>query len=348
MSNPGSISKSSPHSSTRPASTGSSPGRPHPPSSGIPSSADIAKDFLPRPACPLCGQTDPKAFALVHDFQIIPVRRCLKCGMMHSAVIMSEAATQRYYREVFGSSFHQRGQEINASVNMAALARMLPILDVRTFLDVGCGYGYLLKQLAARSIQAMGVEISASESKFAREQLKVDVKTGTLAQAAMPAGWFDVAACFEVIEHIPEPIPFIRELASHVRPGGWVVINTDNFESPIVKAMGAAFPKWIPHTHVCHFGPDTLRRAMHDAGVHHIATWSYTPWENAIRAKLKANKPAPDARTAWNFQTHLAEEMKRDYPMFHIRHALAKIYSGRISLKQNDLGSMIFVVGRVR
>jgi hypothetical protein len=34
---------------------------------------------------------------------------------------------------------------------------------------------------------------------------------------------------------------------------------TDNFESNAVRKLKGGFPMWIPHTHVSHFGPKSLR-----------------------------------------------------------------------------------------
>ena len=60
-------------------------------------------------------------------------------------------------------------------------------------------------------------------------------------------GSFDLVTAFEVIEHVAYPRTFVEELEEYVKPGGQLLIMTDNFESKVVKDLGElAFPKWIP------------------------------------------------------------------------------------------------------
>ena len=305
-------------------------------------------DFIDRGPCPLCGSVGDASFETVYDFDVVPVRRCRDCGLVHSARIMSDAGTAKYYQDVFGSEFHKRGQMINADVNMLALKKMLPMREVATFLDVGCGYGFLPWLLKSIGVKPMGVEISRGEAQHARDYLTIDVRTGTLENAGMPTNWFDAAACFEVIEHIPKPVQFLKKLAEHIRPGGYVIIGTDNFESPIVQRMGARYPKWIPHTHVNHFGPETLTETIKRAGLKVESIWSYTPLENSIRSRLPKYRKPIAAKLAWNFTKHIKEEMGRGYPLFWLRSELAKIWSGKITLGKNGKGSMMFAVARPR
>ncbi len=319
--------------------------------------------FIDRGPCPLCGGG---AFVLVHDFDQIPVRRCasLGCGFLHSGKVMSAEGTRRYYQETFGSEFHRVGQAINAAVNVLALRRLVPEVCAREadgatangpaaeptarVLDVGTGYGYLLRELRARGIEGVGVEVSTSESAYGRAHLGVDIRTGLLEEAGLPEHSFEVAMCFEVIEHVLEPVAFVRSLARHVKRGGWVIVHTDNFAAEAVRRMGARFPKWIPHTHVCHFEPATLRRCFALAGLSVERELSVTPWENAVRGVVGAARGWSRARAAdvWRLEPHLAREMARGYPRAGLRAALAQAWF-RARARADAGGSMMYMAARV-
>ena len=309
-------------------------------------------DFEDRARCPLCGAAGPDDFAVVHDFEFIPVRRCTKCGMMHSTRVLTAAATRRYYAEVFGSEFHQRGQEINAAVNLAQLGGLLAsaqrsMADIRRVVDVGCGYGYFLRGLKGKlggGAALVGIEVSQSESDFARDQLGLDVKTGMLGEVDAGSGTADLVTSYEVIEHVVEPSGFVRQMADLLKPGGVMIIGTDNFAAPIVARLGAGYPKWIPHTHVSHFEPETLKAAIRSAGCEPIELTSYTPWETQLRAAVQGRKPARPAREAWRFADHLATEMTRGYPLFFPRKVAAAWWSGRMAVKRGGAGTMMTVV----
>ena len=69
-----------------------------------------------------------------------------------------------------------------------------------------------------------------------------------------------------------------------------MIIMTDNFESRAAKSLGAKFPKWIPHSHISHFSPNTLQACIESVKGLSVSRWlSYTPWElSAFLKRLKA------------------------------------------------------------
>lgn len=300
-----------------------------------------------RGPCPMCGGS---AFVLVHDFDQIPIRRCMNaaCGLLHSGRSMTPEGKLKYYSEGFGSEFHRAGQVINSAVVALAMQRLLDLRGVKTFLDVGTGYGYLVRELKSRGVAATGVEVSTQEVAYAKEHLGLTIISGLLDDAGLRPESFDAAGSFEVIEHLLDPVPFVASIARHVKPGGWVVIGTDNFASPIVDAFGARFPKWIPHTHVCHFEPATLKRCIERVpGLRVEGVLSYTQWENALRAPMARVRgwSASKAQDVWRLESHMEREMRRGYPMPGLRKAIALSWF-RLSAGTNDRGSMMFMLAR--
>jgi len=268
---------------------------------------------------------------------------------MYSARILAPASLEQFYAEDVDSTRHRMGQVVNARSNAEALSRLLNLRDVHRVLDIGAGYGYLLHELRTRAdIQGVGVEPSHSGARHAREKLGVDVYCCMLADAPLEPETFNAVVSFEVIEHVPDPVQFVREAAAFLRPGGHLVLLTDNFESEVVNAFGPAFPKWIPHVHINHFGPRTLRAVVEQVeDLEPIRMASYTPWELAVRAPLVRARPRPAAQQCFDLEGALAHENQGTYRLFRLRHAVNRFWF-RLSWRPHGGGALMYLVCRKR
>jgi SAM-dependent methyltransferase len=76
----------------------------------------------------------------------------------------TEKDNEYVQRKEFGSERHRQGQLINAKTNARVIGRLLDTRSFRTFLDVGAGYGFLLKELQSFGLQGIGVELSEQEA----------------------------------------------------------------------------------------------------------------------------------------------------------------------------------------
>lgn len=309
-----------------------------------PTATHTAHALIDRGPCPLCRFTD----ATVHvAFRDIPVMKCRSCGFIYSGKILPDEALSEYYKRSFGSRRHREGQVVNASVNILALPRVLEMSKVRTFLDVGTGYGFLLPKLRDRyGVSCTGMEISTQEADYARSVLRLNVVSRMLHESGLPENAFDVAACFEVIEHVADPVPFVRHMARHVKPGGHVLLMTDNFESSVVKRSGPRFTKWIPHSHVSGFAPATIERCIAEAGGLEVdGRCSFTPWELIAQSYRHALKGKADPADCFDLSQTLNTEMGGRLRLFRLRLALNRLWF-RLAARRDLRGQLMFVAAR--
>jgi O-antigen biosynthesis protein len=98
-------------------------------------------------------------------------------------------------------------------------------------LDVGCDTGYLGEQLAAFGNVCWGFEINAASAEVARTRYE-RVEVGDLETVDLSATFdhhkFDVIVFADVLEHLRDPLPLLRQARAMVAPGGSVIISVPN------------------------------------------------------------------------------------------------------------------------
>ncbi len=140
-------------------------------------------------------------------------------------------------------------------------------------LDVGCGSGEALNELADLGWETWGVEIDPKATARAAH-CGHRVWTGSLEDCDVPESSVDVVRMVHVLEHVPSPTETLTAIRRVLRPGGRLIIEVPN----IAHVLSAAFRdnSWsvdLPR-HFYHFSPETLRKVVQFVGlqVQHVET----------------------------------------------------------------------------
>jgi 2-polyprenyl-3-methyl-5-hydroxy-6-metoxy-1,4-benzoquinol methylase len=95
-------------------------------------------------------------------------------------------------------------------------------------LEVGCGTGWLSQRLLGLG-PTTAIDLSPRAIEIARRRgLDVEFIAGDFYKHEFPPGHFDVGVCIEVVSTVPEQPPFIAKLAAAIKPGGYLVLTSQN------------------------------------------------------------------------------------------------------------------------
>ncbi len=199
--------------------------------------ADRAPPYVT--ACPVGCATPLAVTTLV--LREGPLRRCAECGQLVSNV--DEAAYWRSMQQFDQHGFNQPPPDETARRFRLAGRRLdtisalldRPPAQVRV-LDVGCSRGNFLAAGNRLGYRMEGVEPAANIAAAARADGHT-VHTGLLADVNFDAASFEAITLFEVIEHLKEPLPLLRECHRVLKPGGILLLSTGNTASWTVDAM---------------------------------------------------------------------------------------------------------------
>ena len=99
------------------------------------------------------------------------------------------------------------------------------------YLDVGCNYGFSLDFARWRyGWEVTGVEPSLAGVRGA-EELGLDIRNEYLGAGSEIGGPFDVMLCSEVLEHVPDPRAFLRELYLRLDDDGVLILTTPDADA---------------------------------------------------------------------------------------------------------------------
>ncbi len=175
----------------------------------------------------------------------------------------------------------------------------LPALAGGEVLDVGCGGGVFLDRARSLGWRVLGVEPDPRAVDVARRVRGLEVRQGTLEEQGFADGRFDAVTSSHVIEHVHDPLAFLRECGRIAKSGGRVVAITPNIESLGRRRLGPAWIGLDPPRHLHLFSCATLRRLAERAGLRVLAARSSV--RNAefawlLGRKLLAAWPSPGQR----------------------------------------------------
>lgn len=122
-------------------------------------------------------------------------------------------------------------------------------------LDAGCGTGWTCKNLLKHG-SVIGTDLA--DEILARAKLRVpeaDFVAGDFMQLDLGHD-FDVVVCLEVLSHVADQAAFVRKLASHLKPGGELLMATQN--GPVLRRV-----PWIDPPPPGHLRRWVDRRELH-------------------------------------------------------------------------------------
>lgn len=228
-----------------------------------------AADTEPTECC-LCGVPG----RLVHRRPPFEVVRCPVCELVFVSPRLAPAALQRLYDEPAYFDAGVYGDRARWSPAMAlqrtwARGRLTRLTRLRpppaTMLEIGSGYGLFLAAAREAGYGVRGVELSRTGVRVAREELGLDVFCGQL--AAAPVEPADVICFWDTLEHVPDPLEFLRQVRARLAPGGVVALSVPYISSVPARLLGARWWTLKPEQHIWHFTPRTLTLAAARAGL---------------------------------------------------------------------------------
>jgi ubiquinone/menaquinone biosynthesis C-methylase UbiE len=182
----------------------------------------------------------------------------------------------------------QRG---NLETNLAFVAQTALLKPGNRILEIGCGIGTVVHELATQGYDIRGTDISQVAIEYGRSKygdIRLDVQPAE--GLAFGDASFDVVLSFDLFEHIARIDLHVSEVGRVLKTGGYYLFQTPNkysdmiFETLALRSL--AWRRAHPSLHT----PGQLRRRLAKHGFE-VRFVKMNPMNEYMRSKLKKLGP---------------------------------------------------------
>ena len=211
--------------------------------------------------CPICSQPG-RSWGVKNDYAL---ERCPRCLHLYATRTPTACELTRLYDQY---SYREHGLHAVSPFILARLRELLaPLLRPgrNRLLDVGFGAGALLMAAAELGFEAQGIETSPLAVEQARAR-GFRVEQADFLQMPWEADSFDVVCMVELLEHVPDPIAFLRKARRVLSPGGRLFLTTPNGAGLSARVLHEQWSVVAPPEHLQLFSARSIGRALQAAG----------------------------------------------------------------------------------
>jgi SAM-dependent methyltransferase len=252
--------------------------------------------------CPVCGSSEFREEIAFSPFSVLA---CKACQFFYlSPRLKEETVTKIYQDDNYYNDSSNAGYSDYLEQELALRATYRRFLNYLRrnnlsdgdLLEIGCGFGYLLDEAGPYFDKKMGTDFSPGACDAA-SRVADRVFLGGLDQVSSDVS-VDVVVALNVLEHTYQPVKFLEEAKSLLKPKGKIIIAVPNMDSFIRKLMGRNWPSYKIPEHTLYFNQSSLDKIMRIAGFSNVKK---IPFLHAFPLTLIAGK----------FKIDLPESLRR-------------------------------------
>lgn len=214
--------------------------------------------------CPVCAGSFQDLYPVRDTNQGVAgqwmIERCEGCGLGRLRPFPSLDDIESFYRGVFYTPQGQRFRPWAEAIRLWLSGFRGTILNrlcaaKGKLLDFGGGPGHFAAAMRQQGWNA------ATHDPYGRSDA-VDLAPGS----------YDAVTLWAVIEHVPDPARTIAEMCALLKPGGALVLMTQNFASVQARVFKSRWLYLDPPRHLYQFDPGTLTRLAEAQGLRVVRT----------------------------------------------------------------------------
>ncbi len=206
--------------------------------------------------------------------------KCQGCGLLQLSPIPSIKEDKEFYDE------NRQSKNIGEPRNLTTIKQnsladskrrmemvRLYLKKNDTILDIGSGYGFFLEEMRNCGYNVTGIEISKERRQISSRITSAKVLNVDLNEKEISLPKFDCITLFHVLEHIREPILFLKIIKKYLAKNGKLIIEVPNADDILLDASKKYKDFYWQRAHLAYFATGTLKQVVRKAGFSVIDTF---------------------------------------------------------------------------
>jgi len=202
------------------------------------------------------------------DYEFRPYR-CQNCGLVFLHPYFPPSQLDEFYEKEFRNIFgNETSEDLFKRCSPEAFGRAERFKRLlgksKNIVEIGCSTGHFLCAAKKFGPNVFGVELGESTKQYAAKRgiiVKKNIKE-------YDSDKFDLIFMFHVLEHISDPINFLKEIKPYLKTSGKLIIEVPNIEDILVSLykIEEFMDLYFSAPHKFYFSKETLQRVMLKAG----------------------------------------------------------------------------------
>lgn len=206
------------------------------------------------------------------------VRYCPACD--HGYLLQEQVVeAKEYYGGLYRQEYSHNAQA--AATNASEIYRVYKdyqqdrlhhigphLKSSSSLLEVGASSGQFLIHVKDKVAEVNAIELDKACCAFLGSELGIAADAEFLEKSRFADQTYDVVCAFQVIEHVEQPVEFLKTLRQAMKKGGTLFIEAPNLHDPLLSVWCVpTYQKFFYHSaHLHYFTETSLRKVAQDAG----------------------------------------------------------------------------------
>lgn len=219
-------------------------------------------------SCFLCGRNN---FVTKYTLSQGVIRVCKTCGIFIK-IETDQTATKLYNDDYYFDYPYFKSFDLTKKYFQSKIERIKKLTGKISpyILDVGSGWGDFLEVVKGESLPYLGIDLSPIAIAKCQEK-KLNVKKQTLEELFFQKKQFDAIVSFQTLEHVKNPVFFLKSAYKLLGPKGIILLTTPNNDSPLRFLTRGKWSVYNIESHFVFFTKKTLRLALEKADFTNIS-----------------------------------------------------------------------------